>query len=38
MATLLYRQGGLAMIRFVADVIGHIPTFVDTTLPGSAGW
>ena len=25
MASLLYRRGRLAMIRLVADVIGHIP-------------
>jgi len=34
MASLRYRQGRLAMIRFVADIIGHISTFVETTLPG----
>jgi hypothetical protein len=32
MTALLYRRGRLAMIRFVADVIGHIPTFVENHL------
>jgi len=38
MASLLYRWGRLAMVRLFAEFIGHISTFVETTLPGSAGW
>jgi hypothetical protein len=32
MARLLYQRGRLAMIRLVADVIGHISTFVENHL------
>jgi hypothetical protein len=36
--SLLYRRGRLAMIRFVAVVETTTSHFVETTLPGMAGW
>jgi len=38
MASLLHRRGRLAKIRLVAVVETATSHFVDTTLPGMAGW